>query len=221
MRAAAGLLPGGLARLGARKLGRRTFNIPQRTIWMHSGAVARRTERGAIRGGAPLSSVAAAAASSADRVPDAPLFSEGGGDAAGTAGSARAEAGSAGAPLEPLTFEHPNSHGTKGVTFAVFEHGGKQFKVVEDDVLMLDYIKELDIGEEIVFDKVLLLGTAEHTVLGRPLIPSASVCAVVEEQTQTRKIRVFKKRRRKNSSKTTKGHRSDVTILRITDVETP
>lgn len=93
-------------------------------------------------------------------------------------------------------------------------------QVIEDDLLMLDYMRDTDVGEEAIFSKVLLIGSANATVIGQPLIPDAYVRAVVEEQTQTRKIRVFKKRRRKASSKRTKGHRSQVTILRVMEVNT-
>eukprot|EP00954_Amorphochlora_amoebiformis_P004539 352204-Amorphochlora_amoeboformis.AAC.1 len=121
---------------------------------------------------------------------------------------------------DPVTYEHINKYApVKDVNFVVFEHGGKQFKVVEDDLLMLDYMKDVEVGSELVFDKVMLVGSADHTVIGKPMVPDAKVRAVVEEQTQTQKIRVFKKRRRKASSKRTVGHRSWVTLLRVLEVD--
>ena len=62
--------------------------------------------------------------------------------------------------------------------------------------------------------KVLLLGTKNVTVIGRPFIEGASVSALVEEQTQDAKVYIFKRRRRKHSQ-TSKGHRRKLTILRI------
>eukprot|EP00466_Bigelowiella_natans_P000507 jgi/Bigna1/66429/fgenesh1_pg.1_\ len=120
---------------------------------------------------------------------------------------------------DAVTYDHVNANSTdKNMFFAVFEHGGKQYKVVEDDLLMLDYMGEANVGQEVVFDNIMLLASENHTVIGKPFIPGTKVCAVVEEQTQTRKIRVFKKRRRKASSKRTKGHRSMVTLVRITEI---
>mmetsp|Transcript_22026 Transcript_22026/g.53929 ORF Transcript_22026/g.53929 Transcript_22026/m.53929 type:complete len:216 (-) Transcript_22026:341-988(-) len=128
---------------------------------------------------------------------------------------------SAAAYSEPVEFEHLNPRAIKeDLRFAIFEHGSKQFKVIEDDQVMLDHMQGVDVGEEVTFDNVMLMGSANNTVIGQPSIPDAFVRAVVEEQTQTRKIRVFKKRRRKASSKRTHGHRSQVTIIRVTEVNT-
>jgi large subunit ribosomal protein L21 len=91
--------------------------------------------------------------------------------------------------------------------------------VVTDDGLMVDRIPDAQVGEEVVLENVLLIGSADHTVIGKPTLPGASVTCVVEEHTQTRKLRVFKKRRRTASSKRTVGHRSQVTIMRVTGME--
>ncbi|CAN0498021.1 unnamed protein product, partial [Ectocarpus sp. 8 AP-2014] len=64
---------------------------------------------------------------------------------------------------------------------------------------------------------VLLVGTRESTVVGRPTVPGATVKLFVEEQTRDKKVIVLKKRRRK-SSKTTQGHRREVTLLRVVDI---
>ena len=68
--------------------------------------------------------------------------------------------------------------------------------------------------------RVLMLGTKERTVLGRPFVPLASVLAVVEEQVRDAKVIIFKKRRRK-SSRRTNGHRQQLTALRVLDIVMP
>jgi len=75
----------------------------------------------------------------------------------------------------------------------------------------------VDIGDEIFLSKVLMIGTNEFTAIGTPLLTQASVQAIVQEQTKTKKIIVFRKRRRKNSE-TTHGHRQPVTVLQIGDI---
>lgn len=121
---------------------------------------------------------------------------------------------------DPSTYQHDNPGAlNQGVYFAVFEDRGRQHKVVPEDLLMVDRLANYNVGDQVVFDDVMLVGSANHTVVGRPYVPNSSVVATVEEQTHTRKVRVFKKRRRKASSKKTIGHRSNVTMLRIEDVK--
>ncbi|EOA18785.1 hypothetical protein CARUB_v10007398mg [Capsella rubella] len=66
--------------------------------------------------------------------------------------------------------------------------------------------------------KVLLLGSASQTIIGRPILPDATVHAVVEEHALDEKVLIFKKKRRKNYRRT-KGHRQELTKLRITDIQ--
>lgn len=129
-------------------------------------------------------------------------------------------------PLHPsIVVDHPMEENaaspehelTQDTLFAIVDINNQQHKVIKDDVVMVNKLPH-DIGTELVFDKVLLVGGATSTVIGRPIVATARVHAVVEEQTRLEKLRVFKMRRRKASSKKTKGHRSFVSILRITDV---
>jgi large subunit ribosomal protein L21 len=103
--------------------------------------------------------------------------------------------------------------------FAVVEINKRQHKVFKDDVLMCDKL-QFRVGEKLIFDKVLLLGSRDSTLLGLPYVPNCQVKATVEEQTQLAKIVVFKKKRRKGYRRT-KGHRSLVTVLRINDIIAP
>ena len=67
------------------------------------------------------------------------------------------------------------------------------------------------------YNDVLLIGTKDQTIVGRPLIPNAKVIATVEEQTRDKKLIVFKKKKRKGYKKK-QGHRSYITVLRINDI---
>ena len=84
---------------------------------------------------------------------------------------------------------------------------------------MADKIKggNVEIDDTIEINDVLLVGSRVHSTFGRPYIPGAKVIATVEELTKDKKVVVMKFRRRKNS-KRTKGHRRELTVLRITDI---
>jgi large subunit ribosomal protein L21 len=96
--------------------------------------------------------------------------------------------------------------------FAVIQTGGKQYKVAKDDVIRVEKLPA-EAGSEVVLDQVLLVGDK----IGAPLVGGATVKATVVAQARGEKIIVFKKRRRQNSRRKN-GHRQDITILRITDI---
>ena len=101
--------------------------------------------------------------------------------------------------------------------FAVIKTGGKQYRVVPQDVLVVDKI-EAQPGETIKFEEVLLIG-GDAVTLGAPTVAGASVAAEVVEQGRGPKIIAFKKRRRKNSRRK-RGHRQQFTRVRITEIRT-
>ncbi|EIE25523.1 hypothetical protein COCSUDRAFT_40742 [Coccomyxa subellipsoidea C-169] len=101
--------------------------------------------------------------------------------------------------------------------FAVVELGPTQFKVSPGDVVVSEKIRGVDVNDKVKLSRVLMLGSRYETIIGRPIVPSASITAVVEEQFQDAKVLIFKKRRRKNSRRL-KGHRQDLTTLRIVDI---
>jgi large subunit ribosomal protein L21 len=75
---------------------------------------------------------------------------------------------------------------------------GKQYRVVAGDCIMTDKIESYAVGQKVDLGaEVLLVGSNDLTVIGQPLVPGVSVQATVEEQAQTEKIHVFKKKRRK------------------------
>jgi large subunit ribosomal protein L21 len=102
------------------------------------------------------------------------------------------------------------------MTFAVIRTGGKQYRVTPNAVVTVEKL-EAEPGATITFHDVLALGSEAGLTLGAPTVPGASVTATVVEQTRGDKIIMLKKRRRKNSRRK-KGHRQDLTVLRIGDI---
>jgi large subunit ribosomal protein L21 len=101
--------------------------------------------------------------------------------------------------------------------FAVFKTGGKQYRVIADDVLKVAKVKG-EPGEIVEFGEVLVVG-GDSLTLGAPTVPGATVAAEVLNQAREPKIIAFKKRRRKNSRRKI-GHRQEFTLLRITEILT-
>ncbi|KAG6393128.1 hypothetical protein SASPL_147361 [Salvia splendens] len=126
--------------------------------------------------------------------------------------------------------------------FAVVQIGSHQFKVSNGDTIYTERLKHCDINDKLkgfsdthlvvvgsfsgslhgctalVLNKVLMLGSQAQTIIGRPVLPEAAVHAVVEEHALDAKVIIFKKKRRKNYRRT-KGHRQELTKLRITDIQ--
>ncbi len=100
--------------------------------------------------------------------------------------------------------------------FAVMKTGGKQYKVQSGDILRVEKLAA-DAGETIQFNEILMLG-GDAPVLGSPMVDGAAVQAEVIDQIKGDKVIHFVKRRRKHSSKRTKGHRQQLTLLRVTDI---
>jgi len=100
--------------------------------------------------------------------------------------------------------------------FAVLKTGGKQYKVSKNDVIIVEKLTAVP-GDIIQFDQVLMISDNEM-IVGNPLITGAAVLADVIEQTKNKKVTSFVKRRRKHSSQRTRGHRQNVTVLRVTEL---
>ncbi|MCD2179352.1 50S ribosomal protein L21 [Rhizobium sp. C1] len=96
--------------------------------------------------------------------------------------------------------------------FAVIKTGGKQYRVAANDVLTVEKL-EGEAGAKIEFTEVLMVGTK----IGAPVVAGAVVTAEVVEQGRAKKVIAFKKRRRQNS-KRTRGHRQHQTTVRILDI---
>lgn len=99
--------------------------------------------------------------------------------------------------------------------YAIIETGGKQVKV---EVGAKIYVEKLNVneGEEVTFDRVLLVG-GESTKVGAPYVEGASVVAKVEKQGKEKKVIVFKYKSKANYRRTT-GHRQPYTCLTITAI---
>ncbi|KAK9131786.1 hypothetical protein Scep_011314 [Stephania cephalantha] len=102
--------------------------------------------------------------------------------------------------------------------FAVIQIGSHQFKVSNGDVIYAERLKFCEVNDKLLLSKVLMLGSRSQTIIGRPTLPEAAVFAVVEEHALDAKVIIFKKKRRKNYRRT-KGHRQELTRLRITDIQ--
>ncbi|WP_321343347.1 50S ribosomal protein L21 [Breoghania sp.] len=102
--------------------------------------------------------------------------------------------------------------------FAVIKTGGKQYRVAADDLVKIEKISG-EAGDTVTFDTVLMVGGETETTIGTPTVEGASVAGEVVEQARTRKIIVFKKKRRQNYRRKN-GHRQEVTLVRITDILT-
>lgn len=100
--------------------------------------------------------------------------------------------------------------------FAVVKTGGKQYKVVSGDVLKIEKIAG-NAGETVQFNEVLMLG-GDSTTVGTPTVAGAGVQAEILEQAKGPKVINYVKRRRKHSSQRKKGHRQQLTVLRVTDI---
>jgi large subunit ribosomal protein L21 len=101
--------------------------------------------------------------------------------------------------------------------FAVIKTGGRQYRVVPDDVLEIGKIAG-EVGTIVQLGEVLLVG-GEQPVLGTPTVAGASVAAEVLQHKRGPKIIAFKKRRRKNSRRK-RGYRDEITVLRVTEILT-
>jgi large subunit ribosomal protein L21 len=99
---------------------------------------------------------------------------------------------------------------------AVIKTGGKQYSVKKGDVITTEKLPN-EKGKEVTFTEVLMITEGEKTIVGTPYIENATVTAEIVEQDRTKKIIVFKKRRRQNSRRTI-GHRQFQTKLKILDI---
>ena len=99
--------------------------------------------------------------------------------------------------------------------FAVIKTGGRQYRVVPDDVLEIGKIAG-DVGTIVQLGEVLVLG-GDTPVLGTPTVAGATVAAELLQHKRGPKVIAFKKRRRKNSRRK-RGYRDEITVLRITEI---
>jgi large subunit ribosomal protein L21 len=101
--------------------------------------------------------------------------------------------------------------------YAVVATGGKQYKVEEGDVLRFEKLSG-DVGDEVTFDQVLLIADGEEVRIGQPLVEGAMVKGNIIEQGKSKKVIVFKYKRRKRYRRK-QGHRQQFTAVKISAIE--
>ncbi len=101
--------------------------------------------------------------------------------------------------------------------YAVIETGGKQYRVSEGDVIRIEKLQAAE-GDEVTFERVLMVGQGEDTKVGTPVVDGGKVTANVEAQGRGEKITVIKFRRRQKYRRK-QGHRQDYTQVRITGID--
>lgn len=95
--------------------------------------------------------------------------------------------------------------------YAIFQTGGKQYRVKAGDTIK---VEKLNAQGTVEFDQVLMLGDK----VGTPFVSGAKIVATVVEQKRDDKVLVFKKKRRQNYRRT-RGHRQNITVLKITEIK--
>ena len=103
--------------------------------------------------------------------------------------------------------------------YAIVEHGGKQYRVSPGDELLVERTQpNLKMGDDLVFDRVMLLSKDDAVRVGQPVVEGASVRSRVVAPVRGEKIIVFKKKRRKGY-KRKNGHRQDYYRVRVEAIE--
>jgi large subunit ribosomal protein L21 len=100
--------------------------------------------------------------------------------------------------------------------YAVVAAGGKQYKIKQGDTLRIEKV-EGNVGDTFRFEKVLLVADGDNLAIGQPVLESASVSAHIVEQGKSKKVLVFKYKRRKRYRRT-QGHRQLYTAVKIDSI---
>src|SRR5438552_6751741 len=99
---------------------------------------------------------------------------------------------------------------------AIIETGGKQYKVTPGRAVAVETLPA-EPGAAVEFDRVLLVGDEDGSLVGTPLVAGAKVVGHVIEQGRGKKVTVFKYKSKSNYRRKT-GHRQNLTRVRITDI---
>ncbi len=101
--------------------------------------------------------------------------------------------------------------------YAVIKSGGKQYRVASGAQIKVEGLAA-EVGSDVAFDEVLLVGAGDSVKVGAPLVAGAKVTATVVAHGRGDKVKIFKMRRRKHYAKT-QGHRQSYTEVRIKDIQ--
>ncbi len=102
--------------------------------------------------------------------------------------------------------------------YAIIKTGGKQYRVAPEDVITVEKLAG-EPGDTVVISEVLMVADGDGVQIGAPFVEGASVACELVEQTRGPKIIIFKKKRRKHYRRK-KGHRQDLTVLKVTEILT-
>ena len=105
---------------------------------------------------------------------------------------------------------------TTFIMFAVIKSGGRQYKVSVGDTFEVNRLAVED-GAQITFDEILLIGDEDTTMVGTPFVNNAQVLATAVKKTRGEKLIVFRYKPKKRF-RHKRGHRQDLTVLRIEDI---
>jgi large subunit ribosomal protein L21 len=101
--------------------------------------------------------------------------------------------------------------------FAVLKTGGKQYKVAKNSIIKVEKIDGV-LGAQIELDQILMIGeVSKPSFVGMPFVKNAIVKAEILSQSKSAKVLVFKKKRRQNYRRM-RGHRQELTELKILDI---
>ena len=103
--------------------------------------------------------------------------------------------------------------------YAIIEACGKQYKVVEGDVVFFEKL-DTEAGKKVTFDKVILVSDDKNVQVGNPYVKGVKVEGKVVSHGKAKKILVFKMKAKKNE-RTKQGHRQPYTKVEITAIKTP
>jgi len=103
--------------------------------------------------------------------------------------------------------------------YAIFRSGGRQYRAEKGQTIQLDRQGPKE-GEKVEFEEVLLYHDGQQARVGAPTVQGAKVLGEVVRNFRGKKVRVFKYRRREGYHRT-RGHRSDLTLVKITDIVAP
>jgi len=101
--------------------------------------------------------------------------------------------------------------------YAIIQTGGKQYRVGLGDVLRVEKLLG-EVGETVTLNNVLLVASGEELMVGQPLVAGAQVTGQILRQAKSKKVLVFKKKRRKNYRRL-RGHRQPYTALQIKEIQ--
>ncbi len=100
--------------------------------------------------------------------------------------------------------------------YAIIDDSGTQFRVQEGDELQVD-LRDTDAGSNITFDRVVLVGGGEKTLVGQPFVEGASVSAEIVKESKGPKLEIYKFKKRKKARRHV-GHRQQYLTVRITGI---